>query len=79
MSIQCEEKKTDTTLIFDRRFQFLSNGSSDIMYYRFIVLTMFFVITFIKIILMIHDMNDFFKTKFYFIIIHFLIQNRFLS
>ena len=79
MSIQCEEKKTNATSIFDRRFQFLSNDSSDTMYYRFIILTMFFIITFIRIILMIHDMNDFFKTKFYLVIIYFLTQNRFLS
>ena len=79
MSIQCEKKEINTISIFDRRFQSLSNDSSDTMYYRFIVLTMFFAITFIRIILMIHDMNGFFKTKFCFIVIHFLIQNRFLS
>ena len=79
MSIQCEGKKINTISIFDRRFQSLSNGSSDIIYYRFIILTVFFIITFIRVILMIHDMNDFFKTKFYLIITHFLTQNRFLS
>ena len=72
MSIQCEEKKINATSIFDRRFQSLSNDSSDTMYYRFIVLTMFFAITFIKIILMIYDINDFFKTKFCLVIIYFL-------
>ena len=73
-----KKKKINATSIFDRRFLFLLNDLSDTMYYRFIILTMFFVITFIKIILIIHDINDFFKTKFYFIIIYFSIQNRFL-
>ena len=79
MSIQCEKKKINTTSIFDRRFQFLSNDSNDTIYYRFIVLTVFFAITSIRIILMIHDINDFFKTKFCLVITHFLTQNRFLS
>ena len=75
MSIQCEKKEINTISTFDRR---LLNDLNDIMYYQFIILTMSFIITFIKIILIIHDMNDFFKTKFYFVIIHFLTQNRFL-
>ena len=79
MSIQCEGKEINAISIFDQRFLSLSNDISDIIYYRFTILTMFFIITFIKIILIIHDMNDFFKMKFYFVIIYFLIQNRFLS
>ena len=66
------KKKTNAISIFDRRFLFLLNDSSDTVYYRFIILTMFYVITFIKVILMIYNMNNFFKTKFCFVIIHFL-------
>ena len=73
INIQCEKKKINATSIFDRRFLFLLNDLNDIIYYRFIILTMFFVITFIKIILIIYDINDFFKTKFCLVIIDFLI------